>query len=45
MTVAKYKIPAYFLHDPSFPSLPNGKVDGVNLRKDVIRRVNELRAK
>ena len=37
--LAKFKIPAHFLVYDSFPSLANGKVDGVNLKKDVIRKV------
>ena len=36
--LAKYKIPAHFFVYDSFPSLPNGKVDSVNLKKDVIRK-------
>ena len=41
--LAKYKIPAYFVVYDSFPSLPNGKVDAVNLKKDVIAKVTDLK--
>lgn len=37
--LAKYKIPAHFLVYDRFPMLPNGKVDMVNLKKDVVATV------
>ena len=37
--LAKFKIPANFVVYETFPSLPNGKVDSVNLKKDVIQKV------
>ena len=40
--IAKFKIPAHFLVYDSFPSLPNGKVDSVNLKKDVVNKVKGL---
>ena len=43
--LAKYKIPAHFFVYDSFPSLPNGKVDSVNLKKEVIQKAKELEVK
>ena len=43
--LAKFKIPEQFIVYKSFPSLSNGKVDSVNLKKDVIEKVKELKAK
>ena len=43
--LAKYKIPAYFIVYDKFPFLPNGKVDAVNLKKDVIEKVSRLTGK
>ena len=40
--LAKYKIPAAFVVYDSFPLLANGKIDAVNLKADVIRRVVEM---
>ena len=40
--LAKFKIPAHFLIYGAFPTLPNGKVDAVNLKKDIIARVQAL---
>ncbi|WP_026511259.1 MULTISPECIES: AMP-binding protein [unclassified Butyrivibrio] len=36
--LAKYKLPEHVFVYESFPMLPNGKVDMVNLKKDMIRR-------
>ena len=43
--LAKYKIPAHFFVYDAFPSLPNGKVDNVNLKKEVIQKAKELEVK
>ena len=39
--LAKYKIPAYFEVYEEFPYLASGKVDGINLKKDFIQRIEE----
>ena len=39
--LAKFKIPAHFLVYDTFPSLPNGKVDSVNLKKEVVMKVKQ----
>ena len=41
--LAKFKLPAHYIVYDSFPSLPNGKIDGVNLKKDVVERVVEIK--
>lgn len=41
--LAKYKIPSYFIHYDSFPALSNGKVDMVELKKDIIKKVSVIR--
>ena len=38
--LAKFKIPAHFLEYDEFPLLPNGKVDMLGLKNDVIAHVN-----
>ena len=43
--LAKYKVPAHFIIYDVFPLLPNGKVDAVNLKNDVVKRVKQLNAK
>lgn len=37
--LARYKLPADYVIYESFPSLPNGKIDMVNLRKEVAEKV------
>ena len=37
--LAKYKIPAYFELYKDFPHLSKGKVDMLNLKKDIVQRV------
>lgn len=39
--LAKYKIPAYFEVYEQFPYLASGKVDGITLKKDFIKRIEE----
>ena len=43
--LAKFKIPEQFIVYKSFPSLSNGKVDSVNLKKDVIEKAKALKVK
>ncbi len=37
--IAKYKIPAYFVVYEVFPTLPNGKVDAITLKQDLISKL------
>lgn len=39
--LARYKIPAYFVVYEDFPMLGSGKIDGVALKADAIRRIRE----
>ena len=39
--LAKFKIPAYFFVYDNFLTLPNGKVDNVNLKKDIINKLEK----
>ena len=41
--LAKFKIPEYFICFEAFPTLPNGKIDAVNLKKEIEERVKILR--
>lgn len=41
--LAKYKIPEYIFRYDEFPLLLNGKVDAVNLKKDMNERAAALR--
>ncbi len=41
--IAKYKIPAHYVVYDAFPTLSNGKVDAVNLKKDLIARTKKER--
>ena len=43
--LAKFKIPEQFIVYKSFPSLSNGKVDSVNLKKDVIEKAKALKVR
>ena len=43
--LAKYKLPAYVFQCSAFPLLANGKVDIVNLRKEIIEKVALLKSK
>jgi fatty-acyl-CoA synthase len=38
--LAKFKVPSYVFVYDAFPHLPNGKIDMVNLRKDVALKVS-----
>ena len=44
-TVAKYKIPSYFIVLDSFPLLGSGKVDNIKLKELVISKISEKEAK
>ncbi len=43
--LAKYKVPAHFIVYDAFPLLPNGKIDAVNLKNNVVKRIKQLNAK
>ena len=38
--IARYKTPSYFFIYDSFPTLANGKIDGVSLKKQLIEKVS-----
>lgn len=38
--IAKFKIPAHYVFYNAFPLLPNGKVDVISLKKDVMQKLN-----
>ena len=38
--ISRYKNPAYFFIYDSFPTLANGKIDGVSLKKQLIEKVS-----
>jgi fatty-acyl-CoA synthase len=40
--LAKYKIPTYFFIYEKLPSLANGKVDAVSLKKEIIDRISNV---
>ena len=40
--LAKYKIPTYFFIYEKLPSLANGKVDAVSLKKEIIDRMSNV---
>ena len=42
-TLAKFKVPSFFLIYDSFPMLGSGKIDGVVLRQDAIARIAQAR--
>ncbi len=37
--IAKYKIPTYFFVYDRLPSLANGKIDVVSLKKEIVDRI------
>lgn len=39
-SIAKYKIPSHYVFYDAFPLLPNGKVDVISLKKDVMQKLN-----
>ncbi len=39
--IARFKLPAHFVVYDTFPTLSNGKIDGVNLKKDLINKCKE----
>ena len=41
--LAKFKQPSYYIVYDKFPLLPNGKVDVVNLKKDMLARLAEIK--
>ena len=42
--IAKYKIPSFYLVFDEFPALPNGKVDGVTMKKILVEKATGKRA-
>ena len=38
-SLAKFKVPAYFIVYESFPMLASGKIDGIALKKDAESRI------
>ena len=40
--LAKFKIPAYFIVYDKFPVLANGKLDVVNLKKDIMKNAERV---
>ena len=40
--LAKYKIPTYFFIYEKLPSLANGKIDAVSLKKEIISRLGNI---
>jgi fatty-acyl-CoA synthase len=40
--IARYKIPAYFFIYEKLPSLANGKVDALSLKKEIMARLSHI---
>ena len=39
--LAKYKVPSHFVVYDEFPMLGSGKIDGVALKADALKRIKE----
>lgn len=43
--LAKFKQPSYYVVYDKFPLLPNGKVDAINLKKDMLTKLEKIKQK